>query len=666
MANSKTQNFWQKLTLQGKITLIAFALLVVTGVGVLTWSILTGRIRFFAEEAPNQVYNGNFETGLKIGDQLTAYEKSGWQLVSGKASIVSAQGYSFPQYLGGANMLRLEPGSKVVSRKITLAALSKNRLTAHYYTFCAQTPCAQTEGSIGVEQYFEPTWYSNTDSLNVTTGDDKKFKSFSKDFEVNYSDPRYLTFRVVVSSGRYPVFVDNFSLTKIGITGFAQTQTQIIRETQTQAARETQTAAVPISLETFNSIGGKFDNCPNVSCWEPKNASDAHYGAIVKLGAGNAFHVDLGYITTLELSKKSTFPLNIIFADSHEIGGSAGGIVPGREYQLFAKLSPFNPSYQNGQPANIVVEVLTKSLAPIEKAKIIFPFVLGPDQSLFSERFIMPQDVTSVRIRLRAENVPVLSGEVYLDDIQLEDVTDKPTFTPTFTSTVKPAIVTFSLEPAAGNFKTYEIIPVKVKIDTKEAVKLTDVKISYPKDLLDITADDIQKGDFEIGGKSVDKGIGTVVFSTTGDSFTGTKTLALVNFKAKAKGTAELFLSGSKAISTQNVIIADTTFVSAKYEIIEGPTPTFTLTFTPSNTPTFTNTPTPTNTPKGGEELKGDVDGNGVINYVDLQLAINLAGNACSSFAQEPQKGQCRRGDTNASGSVDREDLSYILAHIAR
>jgi hypothetical protein len=67
--------------------------------------------------------------------------------------------------------------------------------------------------------------------------------------------------------------------------------------------------------------------------------------------------------------------------------------------------------------------------------------------------------------------------------------------------------------------------------------------------------------------------------------------------------------------------------------------------------------------PPGGD---GDINGDGNVDYIDLQLAIDRTVIDCDRWDTDEHKRQCRLADLNSSGHVDREDLDAILRKITR
>lgn len=97
----------------------------------------------------------------------------------------------------------------------------------------------------------------------------------------------------------------------------------------------------------------------------------------------------------------------------------------------------------------------------------------------------------------------------------------------------------------------------------------------------------------------------------------------------------------------------------------ETPTPTATETLTPTatetvpptatdtSTPTATATPTPTYTP--GSPLAGDVNLDGWVNVIDVQLSVNVF------LGTEPDTALASRSDLNSDGTVNVVDVQQII-----
>lgn len=232
------------------------------------------------------------------------------------------------------------------------------------------------------------------------------------------------------------------------------------------------------------------------------------------------------------------------------------------------------------------------------------------------------------------------------------------------------AASTVSINPSTLTKNMNDAFSVNVDIDTgQNTVSAADVEIVY--DATKLQGISITAGNFlptVLVAGQIGSGKARIVVAGLGpDPLTGSSpatkkgvgTLAKIDFKVlTASGTTQIsFSSKTQAAATGenvNVIIG---MNPSNITIATAPTPTPTVTPTTTATPTATttSTATPTATPTATGPRRGDVDGNGIVNIVDLGMVID---HFDSSPPGDP------RTDLNNDGIVNIVDIGIVIDNL--
>jgi hypothetical protein len=205
------------------------------------------------------------------------------------------------------------------------------------------------------------------------------------------------------------------------------------------------------------------------------------------------------------------------------------------------------------------------------------------------------------------------------------------------TPTPLPKLSNLLLSPPTGSFSINQTFSVEVRVNTNgQSVNGVETTISFSSQRLSVES--VTNGTFEVEAQKV---IGTnsvtLAYGTTTPK-TGNQLVATINFKALSAGSANLTLSNSSVIS--NISNGDVlnTATGATYSIVSQPTAT------PTPLPP---TPTPTKTP----QQKADINSSGSVDIQDLSYLLSHW-NTNDALA-----------DINGDGNVTILDLSILLSH---
>ena len=255
---------------------------------------------------------------------------------------------------------------------------------------------------------------------------------------------------------------------------------------------------------------------------------------------------------------------------------------------------------------------------------------------------------------------------------------------------------TLQLVPASSSVGIGATFPIHVTLTTQHQVVIADLGMYYDKTKVDLLT--VVPGPFFPGASELAKTLDKQTSNTTTGLLyysvhvstdllpqTGTGTIAVVTFRAKAAGTAVFTwqspLTVVGAIGSDISVLTDTTNTQVSIAVPSAtPTKTNTPTRTPTATPTRTPTRTPTPTVPSGptrtstrtqtpnpnfsptptqpaQAWPGDINRDGKVNALDYVILFE-------NFTPKPLVDT--RADLNADGSVNALDYVVLFENFGR
>lgn len=201
-----------------------------------------------------------------------------------------------------------------------------------------------------------------------------------------------------------------------------------------------------------------------------------------------------------------------------------------------------------------------------------------------------------------------------------------------------------SINPSQSTITSGQTFTAEVRLNTNgQSVNGVETTVTYPSNRLSVVS--VTNGtSFDIEAeKSLSTGSIRLAYGATNPK-TGNHTIAIITFRANSAGSANVSLANSivaESSSNTNVFKSST---GATYTVV-NPTPT--PTNSPTPTPSPTSIPTPTKTPA----QKADFNNSGTVDIQDLSYLLTRWGSGDSI------------ADVNGDGAVSVLDLSILLSN---